>query len=603
MRQILLFTSALFLTTTTIHAQRSAGFERDYEPVKETLESWDPIRGAWLAEAMPAVINQEEVPVRTFPENVTPMEMMALVPSDTREDLMNIAEDNRGNEQDDQFWSQMNSMVQQADCPQREATSINRRPRQARSYGDPHLVTYDGERVSFQAVGEFVLTKSGNERFEVQTRQRPVQDDFSLNTAVAMNMNGDRVCLYAEDFPDGNVNNPLRVNGQAVNMSGNTYFLPKGGVVRRSGQSYIFDWPTGESVNARAGRTGGMNFYNVSVNIVPCGTPNLSGVLGNADGIGRNDFDNSAWSTPGGIFASNSQNWERERSAFAIRNMADHYRVTQATSLFDYGIGQSTFTFTDRSYPRVIRTVNDLDPVRRERARRQCDNAGIRGADMNGCIYDNAYLNITPVPDPPIRQPTVTPETVTPIRQPIRNDNAQPPIIPVRGIGSPRIPNGGGNTGGGTIRPGSTKPTEEVDTPNIPLPRTPKGDGTIDKDETSPVRDVKEEPKKKVRFSWGSTSTEESEPVRNSTPTRTTTPTRSTPTRSTPTRSTPTRSTPTRSTPTRSTPTRSTPTRSTPTRSTPTRSTPTRSTPTRSTPTRSTPTRSTPTRSGGRGGR
>lgn len=606
MRQILLFTSALFLTTTTIHAQRSDGFERDYQKVKTTLQSWDPIRGAWLAEALPAVVDQTAVPVRTFPENATPMDVMSLVPADTRNELLEVAEDNRGTGRDDQFWTQFNNIVQTSACDQLEATSINRRPvTRARTYGDPHIVTYDGERISFQAVGEFVLTKADDNRFEVQTRQRPVQDDFSVNTAVAMNMNGDRVCLYAEDFPDANTAMPLRVNGQPVQVTGNQYFLPNGGIVRRSGENYIFDWPTGESVNARSGRTNGTSFYNVSVNILPCGASNLTGVLGNADGNGRNDFDSDAWSTPGGIFASNSRNWERDRSAFAIRNLADQHRVTQATTLFDYGFGQSTFSFTDRSYPRVIRTVNDLDPVRRDRARRRCNDAGIRGADLNGCIYDNAYLNINPCPPAPVRPPVVTRDNITPIRTPVVNDNPPPvtPVTPIRNVGDPVggvAPNRGGTR---DLKGGDTKPAGTVETPSPAHPRTSVST-TKPKVEENPTTTISSSDKKpKKTRTWSSSSSPSSTPSSSettptrSTPTRTTTrsTTRSTPSRSTTTRST-TRSTPTRTSPSRSTPTRTSPTRTSPSRSTPTRTSPSRSTPTRSTPSRSTPTRTSPSR-------
>ncbi|XOV68932.1 MAG: VWD domain-containing protein [Fluviicola sp.] len=583
MRQILLFATALFLATTTIHAQRSDGFERDYQKVERTLKEWDPVRGAWLAEAMPAVIDQTAVPVRTFPENATPMDVMSLVPAETRNELIEVAEDNRGTGRDQQFWTQFNNLIQSSACSELEATSINRRPvTRARTYGDPHLVTYDGERISFQAVGEFVLTKADDNRFEVQTRQRPVQDDFSVNTAIAMNMNGDRVCLYAEDFPDMNTGMPLRVNGQPVQVTGTQYFLPNGGVIRRSGGNYIFDWPTGESVDARPGRTSGVAFYNVSVNIVPCGAANLSGVLGNANGVRRDDFQDSGWNTTA-TWGRNNQGWEPDRSALGIRNFANLHRVTQSTSLFDYGFGQSTFFFTDRSYPRVIRNIDDLDPVRRQRATRRCNDAGIRGADMNACVYDNAFLNITPVPEPPVREPIVTPETVTPIRTPVVNDNPEPPIVPIGTVGSPRTP--GGGTSPGDVKPGTVRPADGVDTPRTPVPRTPGGKDTSS-DVKAPEKDV-EEPKRTRVFTWGSSSegTEEKEP--------TTTPTRTRSTWSSPTRSEPSTS------PTRSTP-RTTPTRSTP-RTSPTRSTP-RTTPTRSTPTRSTP-RSTPSRGGGRGGR
>ena len=567
MRQILLFTAALFLGTTTIHAQRSDGFERDYQKVKRTLEDWDPVRGAWLADAMPAVIDQTSVPVRTFPENVTPLDLMSLVPTDTRNEILEVAEDNRGTGRDDAFWTQFNNLVQTSACSQLEATSINRRPvTRARTYGDPHLVTYDGERIAFQAVGEFVLTKADDSRFEVQTRQRAVQDDFSVNTAVAMNINGDRVCLYAEDFPDMNTGMPLRVNGQAVQVTGGHYFLPNGGVIRRSAGNYIFDWPTGESVDARAGTTTGISFYNVSVNIMPCGAANLSGVLGNADGDARNDFANNGFS------AGFGSNRGRDLSAFGIRNLADQHRVTQSTSLFDYGFGQSTFFFTDRTYPRVVRDINDLDQVRRDRATRRCNESGIRGNDLNACIYDNAFLNITPIPEPPVCPPTVTADELEPIRTPVVNDNPEPPIVPIGTVGSPRVPGGNGNTPGtGDVKPGTTKPTEGVNTPGGAVPRTP---GNNTSGGTAPAKDVsKEEPKKRTRvWGWGTPSSSSSSEEEESTPTRST-PTRTEPTRTTPTRTTPTRTTPTRSTPTRTTPTRSTP-RTTPTRSTPTRSTP-----------------------------
>lgn len=543
MRNIcLLFTATLILGSGSAIAQDET-FEKNYTPIKKSLNEWDPVRGAWLSEALPAVINQEPIPVRTFPENITPVQMLSLVPEGTRTEISSTAQ-NLSTTEDGAFWSDMNTLVSSAGCTRS----------QGRSYGDPHLVSFDGERFSFQTVGEFVLAKAGNSRMEVQTRQRPVEDDFSLNTAVAMNVNGDRVCLYARDFPDNFRGTPLRVNGQPVDVDGGHYFLPNGGVVTRSGRTYTIDWPTGESVVARSGVSGGMPFYNVTVNIVNCSDTQFSGVLGNADGIGRNDFDGDAWQTPGGIFASNDPNWEHTRSVFVARDFADQHRVTQSNSLFDYAPGQSTFTFTDRSYPRVVRSVNDIDPTQRARARRQCEEAGILAADMNGCIYDNAYLNITPCPPAPVREP-IDPRTVKPVT-PVVNTNPEPPVRqPIRQAGGTR----------GTTSPvkGGVKEIDVRDeNTNVAVPRG------SDKDD----EDVK---KDSNRFRWG--SSEESEPVR---------------------------STPTRSTPTRSTPTISTPTRSTPTRTTPTRTTPTRSTPTRSTPTRSTPTRSTPTRSGGgRGGR
>ena len=521
---LLLFSSTLVLGSGALFAQDS-DFNQEYEPIKKSLNAWDPVRGAWLSEALPAVINQQQIPVRTFPENVTPAEMLALVPEDTRSQIATTTNNLEASSTNTAFWSDMNSMVQSASCSRS----------QGRSYGDPHLISFDGERFSFQTVGEFVLAKKNDSRMEVQTRQRPIQDDFSLNTAVAMDVNGDRVCLYARDFPDNFTDNPLRVNGQPVEVIGGHYFLPNGGVINQSGNSFVIDWPTGESVNARSGRSGGMPFYNVSVNIINCESDRFTGVLGNADGIGRNDFDGSAWQTPGNIFASTNDEWERTRAVFVARDFADQHRVTQATSLFDYSAGQSTFTFTDRSYPRVVRTVNDLNPSQRARAQRACQDAGISGADMNGCIYDNAYLNIVPCPAPPIRTP-IDPETVKPVR-PTVNTNPEPPVRePIKTVAPGRTPTG--TTG--TTRPVKTDAAKDIDVrdenTNTPAPRTPS-------EETRPTRT------RTPVYSAPSTPTRtpSTPTTRPSTPTtRPSTPTRSTPARSTPTRSTPTRSTPTR---------------------------------------------------------
>ena len=117
------------------------------------------------------------------------------------------------------------------------------------SYGDPHLITFDGHRYSFQTVGEFVLAKSTDGVFEVQTRQSPVNKSLSLNSAVAMKIGRNRVAFYSKDFPDSNTNTPLRINGQPTTITGNSLSLTGGGIIRKQDDSnYIVEWPTGEKV-------------------------------------------------------------------------------------------------------------------------------------------------------------------------------------------------------------------------------------------------------------------------------------------------------------------------------------------------------------------
>lgn len=571
----------------TAFAQEENKFNDNYDQVRLELEEWDPIRGPWLSSSLEAMSKQEPIPDRTFPEDITPAQMVSALPEKTRSNVERIAMANtNGSAAEQAQWNEIRRVVVRpgAGCGRRSA----------RTYGDPHLVTFDGARYSFQTVGEFVLTKSTS-GLEVQARQKPQRDDFSLNTAVAMNVGGDRVCIYASDFPDGDRSTPVRVHGQAVRVSSNkAYFLSNGGTIRVSGRTYTVAWPTGETVTAQLRNSGGMAFMNVNVQITDCSEGIFDGLLGNANGIESDDFRGmndqphlrmSAGSDP---FGSMSREMEQQRLSFLANTLADQYRVTHLSTLFDYAPGRSTASFTDRSFPRVHRTLNEIPRDRRMAARRTCEQRGVSSRDMNGCIFDNSHLNIEPIPEPVVEDPTEG-MVFEPVRE--RKPNVNEPIeeagkdseIPNRRVLTP-LPMDGSD---------GNRPVKEESLKTEPRPdKEVKEERTSSKPRytTSPALERKPEP---VRTTPRTTT------PRTSTPTRTTSPTRSTPTRTTsPTRSTPTRTTsPTRSTPTRSTPTRSTPTRSTPTRSTPTRSTPTRSTPTRSTPTRSTPTRSTPTRS------
>ena len=51
-----------------------------FAPIKDRLERWDDIRGAWLAAAIQALAMNRNVPDRTFPEDFTPYEMLSMIP-------------------------------------------------------------------------------------------------------------------------------------------------------------------------------------------------------------------------------------------------------------------------------------------------------------------------------------------------------------------------------------------------------------------------------------------------------------------------------------------------------------------------------------------
>ena len=66
--------------------------------------------------------------------------------------------------------------------------------------------------------------------------------------------------------------------------------------------------------------------------------------------------------------------------------------------------------------------MNDLNQRTISRSRKNCEQQGISSRDMQGCIYDNAYLSIEPTSEPLFIEPTDDVE-LRPVGKPMVNDN------------------------------------------------------------------------------------------------------------------------------------------------------------------------------------
>ncbi|MDX1446098.1 MAG: hypothetical protein R3333_07925, partial [Lishizhenia sp.] len=186
--------------------------------------------------------------------------------------------------------------------------------------------------------------------------------------------------------------------------------LSNGGVIRRkNNKSYVVTWPTGEQVMIDFRRSGSFDFMNINVEVPTCNAGEYTGLLGNANGRRNDDLDLSSGRLNDiGFTASDSDVFgglgrtqrekEREYLRYIARDYASVYRVNMVTSLFDYGLGQNTATFTDLLFPRQHRSVSDIPQGRRNRARRRCLEQGIAPENMNACIFDVAFVNIDPEP-------------------------------------------------------------------------------------------------------------------------------------------------------------------------------------------------------------
>lgn len=248
------------------------------------------------------------------------------------------------------------------------------------SDGDPHLTTFDGRYYDFQAVGEFVAAASATGDFAVQARQAPVPNrvlrTVSVNSAVAVRVGTDRVGFYAQD---GEI--LVRLNGQPETLTSDERDLPGGAVTRRpspaGADGYTVTWTDGSIVEVDP-----IGWWGLRLMVAPAGRHRgqLTGLLGNFDGDPNDD-----------LAARNGPAVAQPSFEQLYRTIGDSWRVGRDESLFDYRPGETTETFTDRSFPERSVTANDLPEPLREQARAACRQAGITDAAMlDACALDVA---------------------------------------------------------------------------------------------------------------------------------------------------------------------------------------------------------------------
>ncbi|MGW7465359.1 VWD domain-containing protein [Streptomyces xantholiticus] len=265
----------------------------------------------------------------------------------------------------------------------------------AGSDGDPHLVTFDGQRYDLQAAGEFTAVRSTTDSLEIQVRQTPYPGStlVSINKAVAMDVAGDRVGLYLDDNGIG-----VRVNGAHAQLLEQGLGLPAGGrLSRRSAEdleTYAVAWPDGSILTAHIVGTWGLN---VQVQLAESRAAAVRGLFGDFDGNPDND-----------LTTSTGQALPRDPSFDQVYGeFGESWRVSQADSLFDYEPREDTGTFTLRDFPERPITTEDLP--NQQVAQMLCQAAGVTaGPYLDACMIDAAVTGQarfvasaanTPVPD------------------------------------------------------------------------------------------------------------------------------------------------------------------------------------------------------------
>ncbi len=226
--------------------------------------------------------------------------------------------------------------------------------------GDPHLRTVDNVFYDFQAAGEFVLLRDVG--FELQTRQTAVETAgplgpdahtgltscVSVNTAVATRLGTHRVTYQpglSGGFPDP-AGMELRIDGNLVPFgSWTTQNLSGGGRVRLLGNdgSLQMESPGGTVVvvHPRWWHHHQIWFLQIS----------LRQARGHQGMIGS--IAPGGWlpALPDGTDVGPRPVPLNDRYDVLYHQVGDAWRVTNSTSLFDYGSGTSTATFTLPEWP------------------------------------------------------------------------------------------------------------------------------------------------------------------------------------------------------------------------------------------------------------
>jgi von Willebrand factor type D domain len=274
-------------------------------------------------------------------------------------------------------------------------------------WGDPHLTTVDGVHYDFQSAGEFTALRE--DKLVLQTRQSPVPTAtvpitnpytgithcVAIFTAVAAKLGSSRVTVQpsAGAEPDPN-SMQVRVNGKVVTLGDAPLVLHAGGNEKGAFGGTITKLPDGmfEIRDARGTQIvvtsaywNARKVWYLNVNVY--GTSAHQGTMGK--------LAERSWlpALPDGSSLGAKPASESDRYKALYEKFADAWRVTDATSLFDYEPGTNTATFTRDEWPRnhpescAIDGQTSAQAATEDVAQQACANV-VNATRKADCVFD-----------------------------------------------------------------------------------------------------------------------------------------------------------------------------------------------------------------------
>jgi hypothetical protein len=224
--------------------------------------------------------------------------------------------------------------------------------------GDPHIETIDGLNYDFQSAGEFVLLRGQN--LEVQVRQtavgteRPLDPNphtglsscASVNSAVAVRVGKHRVTyqpnLSGEPDPQGL---QLRIDGKLTTMNREGIPLESGGRIMQTAAAggIQIEAPGGTVIVITPNWWPHYQLWYLDINVLHARA--TEGVMGLVPA------GNWLPALPDGSLMGPKPRDLHQRYLDLYGKFENAWRVSDASTLFDYAPGTSTSTFADDSWP------------------------------------------------------------------------------------------------------------------------------------------------------------------------------------------------------------------------------------------------------------
>src|SRR5262249_55041098 len=165
-----------------------------------------------------------------------------------------------------------------------------------------------------------------------------------------------------------------------ITLTGRTMWLTNGGLIEHHEGQYTVIWPDNTAVQIHIRRA----WLDLLLALPKERRGKVAGLLGNFDGDPKNDL--AARDRTGVTLEGLAQD-EAYRQLYKV--FGDSWRITQTVSLFDYGPGEDTTTYTDLTFPQKLISIADLDEATRNAAEAKCRQAGVSGQPyLDNCILD-----------------------------------------------------------------------------------------------------------------------------------------------------------------------------------------------------------------------